>query len=201
MAGPECHQVLPLSALEAHLKDEFQAVLNFPAALGSGRLTEAGVGGKARDYAVSGQKTCAPRTARSIATRHLSTRHEISVDLITAEVWRIEEVKCFQTELDAQLLSHTPVFVNSEISIHVLWTMTVSTRRIAQGSNLESGQGKRRRTKDLIVMSSACATRAGNHIWTIVAIESSTGKAIECPPFGDVFAVCVLSNHQIGRWI
>lgn len=100
MAGPECYHVLPFSALEAHLKDEFQAILNFPAALGSGRLTETGVRGEAGDDAVLWQEVCPARAARSITARHLSTGHEISVDLVTTEIWRIEEVKCFQAELD-----------------------------------------------------------------------------------------------------
>jgi len=61
-----------VSALEAHLENEFQTILNFPTTLGSSGLTEAGVGGEAGDDAVSWQKACPTWTTRSIATRHLS---------------------------------------------------------------------------------------------------------------------------------
>ena len=199
MAGPESPQVLPFSALEAHLEDEFQTILNFSATLRSSSLTEAGVRSKAGDYAVPGQEVGSAGATWSITAGDFSTGHEISVDLITAEIWRVEEVECFQAELDAQLLSHTPVLVNREVGVYILWTMTVSTRCIAQGSNLKSRQAKRCRTKDLIVMRPSCATRARDDVWTIVAIQPSTRKTVESASMRDIFSGYRVLCHKIGR--
>jgi len=95
MAGLEFRQVLPfIQCFGGALEDEFQPILNFPAALCSGRLSEAGIGFEAGDHAVLRQEPGTARTARRGTAVDLSSGHEVRIDLIAAEVRSVEEVEC-----------------------------------------------------------------------------------------------------------